>query len=113
LSAPPARRLPPAPPRPPTSTPFPSTTLFRSAATGRAASTPSSNAAVSPVVNVDHSMAANVSNMHSLLSFVSLGKHQKFTIRRTRSEEHTSELQSRENLVCRLLLEKKNHKAKE
>src|SRR5207302_7561870 len=29
---------------------------------------------------------------------------------RTRSEEHTSELQSRENLVCRLLLEKKNKK---
>src|SRR5690606_41758236 len=28
--------------------------------------------------------------------------------RGTRSEEHTSELQSRENLVCRLLLEKKN-----
>src|SRR5690606_42027487 len=28
--------------------------------------------------------------------------------RRIRSEEHTSELQSRENLVCRLLLEKKN-----
>src|SRR5690606_41738945 len=28
--------------------------------------------------------------------------------RRVRSEEHTSELQSRENLVCRLLLEKKN-----
>src|SRR5690606_41181508 len=29
---------------------------------------------------------------------------------RIRSEEHTSELQSRENLVCRLLLEKKNKK---
>src|SRR5690606_39387311 len=29
--------------------------------------------------------------------------------RYARSEEHTSELQSRENLVCRLLLEKKNH----
>src|SRR5690606_41738710 len=29
-------------------------------------------------------------------------------VRATRSEEHTSELQSRENLVCRLLLEKKN-----
>src|SRR5690606_41054554 len=29
-----------------------------------------------------------------------------------RSEEHTSELQSRENLVCRLLLEKKNRKTK-
>src|SRR5690606_40592980 len=28
---------------------------------------------------------------------------------RFRSEEHTSELQSRENLVCRLLLEKKKH----
>src|SRR5690606_40024412 len=28
----------------------------------------------------------------------------------SRSEEHTSELQSRENLVCRLLLEKKNMK---
>src|SRR6267378_1880020 len=27
-----------------------------------------------------------------------------------RSEEHTSELQSRRDLVCRLLLEKKNHK---
>src|SRR5690606_41967386 len=30
----------------------------------------------------------------------------------TRSEEHTSELQSRENLVCRLLLEKKKKKNK-
>src|SRR5690606_42049409 len=29
-------------------------------------------------------------------------------LKRARSEEHTSELQSRENLVCRLLLEKKN-----
>src|SRR5207302_4482493 len=29
-----------------------------------------------------------------------------------RSEEHTSELQSRENLVCRLLLEKKNRNTK-
>src|SRR5436309_9369100 len=31
-----------------------------------------------------------------------------FAIYAGRSEEHTSELQSRENLVCRLLLEKKN-----
>src|SRR2546430_3399529 len=29
--------------------------------------------------------------------------------RKRRSEEHTSELQSQSNLVCRLLLEKKNH----
>src|SRR5436309_11641134 len=35
---------------------------------------------------------------------VGLGRH--------RSEEHTSELQSRENLVCRLLLEKKKKKTK-
>src|SRR5215475_6721321 len=32
--------------------------------------------------------------------------------RANRSEEHTSELQSRENLVCRLLLEKKKKKKK-
>src|SRR2546421_1917768 len=32
---------------------------------------------------------------------------------RTRSEEHTSELQSRSDLVCRLLLEKKKKKNKE
>src|SRR5690606_40412484 len=32
-----------------------------------------------------------------------------FFLYRLRSEEHTSELQSRENLVCRLLLEKKKH----
>src|SRR5436309_9000570 len=31
--------------------------------------------------------------------------------RSMRSEEHTSELQSRENLVCRLLLEKKNERS--
>src|SRR5690606_42045093 len=34
----------------------------------------------------------------------------KQDIHRLRSEEHTSELQSRENLVCRLLLEKKKKK---
>src|SRR5436309_11086381 len=33
-----------------------------------------------------------------------------FQLASTRSEEHTSELQSRENLVCRLLLEKKKKK---
>src|SRR2546430_9415412 len=33
---------------------------------------------------------------------------QHMTLEYTRSEEHTSELQSQSNLVCRLLLEKKN-----
>src|SRR5690606_42028679 len=37
-------------------------------------------------------------------------RYQKSVITTTRSEEHTSELQSRENLVCRLLLEKKNNR---
>src|SRR5690606_42016188 len=48
-------------------------------------------------------------NFSSLLSliFKSIMKKSK-----NRSEEHTSELQSRENLVCRLLLEKKNNKKK-
>src|SRR5690606_39825612 len=42
---------------------------------------------------------------------VLLGKRIKFLDELThRSEEHTSELQSRENLVCRLLLEKKKKK---
>src|SRR3989454_3440831 len=39
-----------------------------------------------------------------------LGDVAIFTARLTRSEEHTSELQSPCNLVCRLLLEKKNKK---
>src|SRR5688572_32317697 len=35
-----------------------------------------------------------------------------FVLQQVRSEEHTSELQSQSNLVCRLLLEKKNTKSK-
>ena len=34
--------------------------------------------------------------------------HYEMYIKQNRSEEHTSELQSQSNLVCRLLLEKKN-----
>src|SRR5690606_40223238 len=37
-------------------------------------------------------------------------KPSEFGVKASRSEEHTSELQSRENLVCRLLLEKKKKK---
>src|SRR5215207_11752811 len=40
---------------------------------------------------------------------VFLDNLQRGDVRMTRSEEHTSELQSRVDLVCRLLLEKKNH----
>src|SRR3712207_8589469 len=49
---------------------------------------------------------APIANMFGPEEFVPVaGKLSK-----ARSEEHTSELQSRQYLVCRLLLEKKNHK---
>src|SRR5260370_4972406 len=69
--------------RPPRSTLFPYTTLFRSSAT---ATKPSSS--ITPSTPEPSSPACAG----------------------TRSEEHTSELQSHLNLVCRLLLEKKNHR---
>src|SRR5690606_40750489 len=42
----------------------------------------------------------------AIMSFTTINRDR----RRGRSEEHTSELQSRENIVCRLLLEKKKHR---
>src|SRR3712207_7939858 len=69
--------------RPPRSTPFPYTTLFRSLA--YAASTP---LAPEPQTRPRTVKANDAQPPH-------------------RSEEHTSELQSRQYLVCRLLLEKK------
>src|SRR5258708_15478048 len=73
--------------RPPRSTLFPYTTLFRSDPGGARLmeawlSHPAVQAGVAPLV---------------------VGLH------RRRSEEHTSELQSPDHLVCRLLLEKKKH----
>src|SRR2546427_3516320 len=69
--------------RPPRSTLFPYTTLFRS--------TPYSNEAIArPAASAP---ATPNTTPH--------------TVTRSRSEEHTSELQSQSNLVCRLLLEKK------
>src|SRR2546430_7099379 len=81
--------------RPPRSTLFPYTTLFRSPEP------------LHPCV-------------HDLLiwCFVSYGKQDKFftdvldAFSVPRSEEHTSELQSQSNLVCRLLLEKKKKKSR-
>src|SRR5688572_33399882 len=52
-----------------------------------------------PSVYVDHSVEENI--------WLSLEGSR--TVFSTRSEEHTSELQSQSNLVCRLLLEKKNN----
>src|SRR3712207_7379490 len=46
---------------------------------------------------------------HSYGGLVVTGAADRIPERISRSEEHTSELQSRQYLVCRLLLEKKNH----
>src|SRR2546427_3339164 len=82
--------------RPPRSTLFPYTTLFRSRplpAGSAAAGLP--DAGASPPARPQ---AARVSR---------LGRRGHRLRRGLRSEEHTSELQSQSNLVCRLLLEKK------
>src|SRR2546422_2149563 len=48
-----------------------------------------------------------VDGAHQVLLRAALGPDQVIAVDRERSEEHTSELQSRLHLVCRLLLEKK------
>src|SRR2546421_7253944 len=75
--------------RPPRSTLFPYTTLFRSPDIGGRA------LFVAP--------AAKAVRGQGKLR-VTVNRHAKLSLR---SEEHTSELQSRSDLVCRLLLEKK------
>src|SRR5690242_21285199 len=81
--------------RPPTSTLFPYTTLFRSARR-RPARVARRSAAHRIAGGLDAASARRA--------------HQRRRAPRgaARSEEHTSELQSHVNLVCRLLLEKKN-----
>src|SRR5256885_8874936 len=87
--------------RPPRSTLFPYTTLFRSGATRRSRDAPSRHALsakdVRPVGN--RRSVAFGGNRPRIWRGCSGGMG--------RSEEHTSELQSPCNLVCRLLLEKK------
>src|SRR5688572_32454579 len=79
--------------RPPRSTLFPYTTLFRSAGDPRGA--PPRADRTPPQVSAPGSGP----------------EAPRLRASRTRSEEHTSELQSQSNLVCRLLLEKKKKKA--
>src|SRR3712207_7037655 len=98
--------------RPPRSTLFPYTTLFRSEIRERA-SAPLPDAAVRGRVEVVDVYPAFVERV---LSFVDVGAVRPLRVvldaangmaGAMRSEEHTSELQSRQYLVCRLLLEKK------
>src|SRR2546430_7676274 len=77
--------------RPPRSTLFPYTTLFRSRSASLSGSLRGVNAPMPPAIST-------VRPGYSSLSV---------TMVKSRSEEHTSELQSQSNLVCRLLLEKK------
>src|SRR5436309_8905563 len=85
--------------RPPRSTLFPYTTLFRSPTTRREYSAFEIERVVNAHPSVLESAAVGVPSPTG-------GRSPPVRSRR-RSEEHTSELQSRENLVCRLLLEKK------
>src|SRR3712207_8976128 len=96
--------------RPPRSTLFPYTTLFRSAFghPGEACLAPTGT-------SIANTEADRQSALEARLPLRSAGRARLRT-RRTgtvaqvgRSEEHTSELQSRQYLVCRLLLEKKKY----
>src|SRR2546429_5366492 len=82
--------------RPPRSTLFPYTTLFRSAFQHHVL-----EEALVDVEQLDHFATSK--------SLVITARASGSRPTRTRSEEHTSELQSRLHLVCRLLLEKTNN----
>src|SRR2546427_4810874 len=87
--------------RPPRSTLFPYTTLFRSIDEARQSG---GFLLFAYVVMPDHlHLLTDCPNTSADV----LRRLKGLTARRVRSEEHTSELQSQSNLVCRLLLEKK------
>src|SRR2546428_7110491 len=88
--------------RPPRSTLFPYTTLFRSVMSRPGAA--SCSATMRRRASANGSSAASASQ-GAAVSLAAQTASQAATSRR--SEEHTSELQSRSDLVCRLLLEKK------
>src|SRR2546422_4446143 len=90
--------------RPPRSTLFPYTTLFRSP-TVRAP--PTAIPAASPRQRRRYARYKSSSAGNPLIA-PARPIHTPARPSRRRSEEHTSELQSRLHLVCRLLLEKKN-----
>src|SRR3712207_7341390 len=98
--------------RPPRSTLFPYTTLYRSPARTY------SSAVIAQLVRAVHAAGGRVavhSNLPGAEDLVAAGvdsiEHGAALDHATvdRSEEHTSELQSRQYLVCRLLLEKTTH----
>src|SRR2546427_12338730 len=87
--------------RPPRSTLFPYTTLFRSHDDGGA------DEVGNVQVDLPEQPAADRAHQHRRAEqHLAAREH---GLERLRSEEHTSELQSQSNLVCRLLLEKKKN----
>src|SRR5258705_6104627 len=92
--------------RPPRSTLFPYTTLFRSAATACVPPTIRVSAKGITVIKAQRSFMVPFSDLVSIS--IQASDTPILTYRReSRSEEHTSELQSLRHLVCRLLLGKK------
>src|SRR2546422_4301538 len=89
--------------RPPRSTLFPYTTLFRSVIDGDVHELPAGAAGLTPAIP-RHAVAHGRNAAQLLHVEVQQVPHRRVLVR---SEEHTSELQSRLHLVCRLLLEKK------
>src|SRR3712207_7965721 len=93
--------------RPPRSTLFPYTTLFRSRARVLACAVRLLDRGFFRIGSEDY---AEQNESYGLATIrkehVSIARDGRMTF--DRSEEHTSELQSRQYLVCRLLLEKKN-----
>src|SRR3712207_8284030 len=93
--------------RPPRSTLFPYTTLFRSASTSEASGA-RAPAAESASMAAPGSLVAPASAGGADLRRLVRGRRTGVVLSAVSgSEEHTSELQSRQYLVCRLLLEKK------
>src|SRR2546427_7411370 len=94
--------------RPPRSTLFPYTTLFRSA--GASAPTTWASAPTAAASSPSKASARGLAIMDLRCSKGAASCARPPTLR---SEEHTSELQSQSNLVCRLLLEKKKKETHE
>src|SRR5262245_63942067 len=95
-------------PRPPRSTLFPYTTLFRSHLLGEhgPARLDALEAVIQPaLLRFTHHGATRLERLGAIDLGAAVAR-----LRRARSEEHTSELQSLRHLVCRLLLEKKKQK---
>src|SRR5206468_13046221 len=100
------------PRRPPTSTLFPYTTLFRSVRPGLQGTRVARHTAQGHAPRRQRSRRAVAARSRAALHLGSRAAYRVLEMHgasppAARSEEHTSELQSRSDLVCRLLLEKK------